>query len=174
MPKTRQQKERVLTDLTENLKNAKSAALASFSAVPVSKDQELRSNMKKESISYSVVKKTLLRKAFDKIGYSTDPLNSLSGNISMAISADDEVAPAKALADFAKDNEGMSLVGGVLENNWVDENKVKALAALPSKDELIAKTVGTIKAPLNGFVNVLAGNIRGFVNVLNGIKESKS
>lgn len=173
MPKTKQQKEKVLAELTDNLKNAKSATLASFSAITVNKDQELRSNMKKENISYSVVKKTLLRKAFGKLGFETDSLDAIDKNISLAISTEDEVAPAKAIYEFSRDNKGMNIVGGILENAWVDENKIKTLAVLPSKEELIAKTVGTIKAPLNSLVNVLAGNIRGLINTLNAVKEQK-
>lgn len=174
MPKTRPQKEQLLKDLIDRIKNAKSAVLASFTAVPVKADQQLRSNMRQENVSYAVIKKTLLKKAFEKLGYQTDTLDSLNGNISLAISAEDEVAPAKTINDFAKDHETMDIVGGILENTWVDQSKMKALAILPSKDELIAKTVGTIKAPLNGLVNVLAGNIRGLVNSLNAIKDQKS
>ena len=174
MPKTRQQKEQILEKLSTDLQNAKSAVLASFTAVPVKQDQELRKNLRQENVSYCVVKKTLLRKIFEKVGFKTDIIENLNGNISLAVSSQDEVAPAKILHDFSKQNEHMQLIGGVLENKWVDESKIKALAKLPSKDELIAKTVGTIKAPLSGFVNVLAGNLRGLVNVLTAIKDQKA
>lgn len=173
MPKTRQQKKEVLDKLTTDLQNAKSATLSTFTAVTVKADQELRRSLKAENVSYGVVKKTLLRKVFEKLGYDQAPLDDLSGNITLAISAEDEVAPAKLVNQFAKDNDGMSIQGGFLENKWVDAVKMNALALLPSKDELIAKTVGTIKAPLNSFVNVLAGNTRNLVNVLNAIKEQK-
>ena len=174
MPKTRQQKETVLSNLTDNLKNAKSATLASFSAITVKDDQQLRITMRKENISYSVIKKTLLRKAFERLGFKTDSLSGINGNVAMAISAADEVASAKAIHNFAAKNNNMSIVGGILENNWIDSNKVKALAVLPPSQELLAKVVGTIKAPLSGLVNVLVGNLRGLVNVLKAIKDQKS
>ncbi|NCP17292.1 50S ribosomal protein L10 [Candidatus Kuenenbacteria bacterium CG_4_9_14_3_um_filter_39_14] len=174
MPKTRQQKETVLSNLTDNIKNAKSATLASFSAITVKDDQQLRNTMHQENVNYSVIKKTLLRKAFEKLGFKTDLFKGINGNVAMAISAADEVAPAKAIHDFAVKNNNMNIVGGILENNWIDSHKVKALAVLPSKQELLAKVVGTIKAPLSGLVNVLAGNMRGLVNVLKAIKDQKS
>ncbi len=173
MPKTRQQKQEVLDKLTQQLQDAKSATLATFTAVTVKTDQELRRNLKQENISYGVVKKTLLKKVFEKLGYDQNNLDDLNGNITLAVSSEDEVAPAKLISQFAKANEGVTVQGGILENKWVDAIKIDALAKLPSKQELIAKTVGTIKAPLNGFVNVLAGNVRNLVNVLNAIKEQK-
>ncbi len=173
MPKTRQQKQEVLDKLTQELQDAKSATLATFTAITVKIDQELRRSLKQENISYGVVKKTLLRKVFEKLGYEQNNLDSLTGNITLAVSNEDEVAPAKLISQFAKDNEGVTVQGGILENKWVDAIKINALAKLPSKQELIAKTVGTIKAPLNGFVNVLAGNTRNLINVLNAIKEQK-
>jgi len=173
MPKTRQQKEQVLQQLIEDLSSAKAATLTSFSQITVSADQALRKDLRQAGIKYSVVKKTLLKKAFEKLGLPVDNLDSWQGNISMAISDADELASAKVIDSFIKDNESMHVLGGILESNWMDVQSVKALAKLPSKQELIAKTVGTIKAPLNGFVNVLAGNLRGLVGVLNTIKEQK-
>jgi len=173
MPKTRQQKQEVLDNLTADLQNAKSATLVTFSAITVKSDQELRRSLKAENISYGVVKKTLLRKVFEKLGYDQTPLDNLNGNITLAVSNEDEVAPAKLVSQFIKTNKGMDIQGGFLENKWVDAVKINALALLPSKDELIAKTVGTIKAPLNSLVNVLAANTRNLVNVLNAIKDQK-
>jgi large subunit ribosomal protein L10 len=120
-----------------------------------------------------VVKKTLLKKAFSELQYPGSELENLKGNVSIATSSQDEVAPAKALDAFIKDNEMVSFVGGILEQQWIGADKVKALAKLPSRDQLIAQTVGTIKAPLSGFVNVLAGNLRGLVNVLKAVGEKK-
>ena len=121
-----------------------------------------------------MVKKTLLRKAFEKLGLPADKIDSWQGNISLAVSEKDEVAPAKLIAKFIKDNENMAILGGLLGQEWMEVDRVQSLAKLPSKEELIAKTVGTIKAPLNGLVNVLAGNLRGLVNVLNAIKDQKA
>jgi large subunit ribosomal protein L10 len=174
MPKTRKQKEHTLEQLIQDLKSAKSATLASFSALTVSADQELRKNLRDQDITYSVIKKTLLRKAFDKLGYPADKIDNQVGNLSLAVSTQDEVAPAKTIHNFIQDHQSMTILGGILENKWIDQAKANELAQLLSKPELIAKTVGTIKAPLTSLVNVMAGNLRGLVNVLGAIKENKS
>ena len=174
MPKTRQQKEQTVENLSHALKNAKSATLASFSSIPVSADRQLRKNLRQEQVGYSVVKKTLLKKVLQKLGYPTQHIEKLVGNISIAISNQDEVAPAKTINKFAEGNGNIKIVGGILDNQWIDQAKVEELAKLLSKPELIAKTIGTLKAPLNGLVNVLIGNLRGLVNVLNSIKENKA
>lgn len=173
MPKTRQQKEQVLADLEDKLSQAKGATLTAFSGLTVSADQSLRRELRANEVTYSVVKKTLLIRAFNKMGLPSDFIKDLEGNISLAICQDDEVASAKAVSDFVKSNESMNIVGGIMDNKWIDADKVKELAKLPSKLELIATTVATIKAPITGFVNVLAGNVRGLVSVLNAIKEQK-
>ena len=86
----------------------------------------------------------------------------------------DEVETAKFAAKFAKEYTGFKILGGVFEREYADASQIKLLASLPSKVELLAKVVRTIQAPISGFVNVLAGNLRGLVQVINAIKESKS
>ncbi len=173
MPKTKQQKEQMLADLKQGIRNAKSATLSSFSALSVSDDQELRAQMRENSVDYWVVKKTLLQKAMQELDYNITPVNLLEKNISIAISDQDEISAAKVLDKFANQNENIEIVGGFLEGSWMDKVSMTALAKLPSKEELIAKTVGTIKAPLNGLVNSLAGNLRNLVGVLNAISDQK-
>ncbi len=173
MPKTRQQKEQVLRQLVDNLSSAKAATLASFTKISVKDDQALRRNLRQAEVKYSVIKKTLLKKAFEKLNFPIDELDNWQGNISMAISDMDEIVSAKLIANFIKDNESMDILGGLLENKWMNAQEIKALAKLPSKQELVAKTVGTIKAPLNGLVNVLAGNLRNLLGVLRAIQEEK-
>lgn len=174
MPKTRQQKEELLQQLIDDLSSAKAAALTSFTKITVSADQELRNELRQHEVKYGVVKKTLLRKAFEKLGLPTNKVDEWQGNISLAVSEKDEVTPAKLIDKFIKDNENMVILGGMLGQEWMDVDRVRSLAKLPFKEELIAKTVDTIKAPLNGLVNVLAGNLKGLVNVLNTIKDQKA
>ncbi|MFH1610698.1 MAG: 50S ribosomal protein L10 [Patescibacteria group bacterium] len=170
MAKTKQQKEQVLKGLKEKIADSNSLVISTFSNLTVNDDQELRADLRKDGVEYEVTKKTLLKKAFadNKVeGLNED---DLLGNISVATSKD-EVVGAKVLSKFAKDRDSFKIVGGILNKIWVDRNKIAELAKLPSKPELIAKTVGTIKAPITGFVNVLSGNFRGLVNTLNAIKN---
>lgn len=89
-------------------------------------------------------------------------------------SYEDEIAPAKILKDFQKEHKILKISGGILERNFIELNEVLKLANLPSKQELIAKVIGGINAPISGFVNVLAGNLRNFVCVLQAIEKQKN
>jgi len=173
MPKTRQQKEQDFKELKERLDTAKAVVMCAFDKLDVNSDQSLRSELRQNEVSYKVFKKTLLKKAFEEAGIEGFSEDNLERNIALA-AGQDEVNGAKILAKFAKGNENFQIVGGLLEKNWLAKEQVEALSKLPSKEELIAKTVGTIKAPITGFVNVLAGNMRGLVNALNAIKEQKA
>ena len=118
-------------------------------------------------------KKTLLKRALEQAGLEVDT-KAFEGGVGVFCGNEDEVAPSKIVAGFAKDHEVMTIFGGILEGTFIEEGKIKELSKLPSKQELYAKLVGTINGPVSGFVNVLAGNMRGLVNVLNGIKEQKA
>ena len=80
---------------------------------------------------------------------------------------------SKILVDFSKENENLSVKGGVLEGKFISNEEITKLSKLPSKAELIAKTVGLIKGPLTGLVGTLSNPINGFINVLNNIKNNK-
>lgn len=174
MAKSRKQKELTLGDLTEQLGKAKSVVFADMKGLTVKDATELRDKARKENVGVLVAKKTLMRLAFKEAGYEGVDPAALQGSLVMVAGFDDEVAPAKLAADFAKDHEALKIVAGVFERKLVDAASITALSKLPSKQELIAKLVGSINAPLSGLVNVLAGNLRGLVNVMNAIKDQKA
>lgn len=174
MAKSKQQKELTLADLTGQLASAKSVVFADFRGLTVKEATEFRNKARKEDVRVLVAKKTLMRLAFEKAGYEGIDPSKLDGALVMVTGMSDEVAPAKLAADFSKEHENLKIVAGVLERKHVDAAAIKALAKLPGKQELLAKLVGTINAPVSGLVNVLAGNLRGLVNVVNAIKDSKS
>ena len=174
MAKSKQQKELTLADLTGQLESAKSVVFADFRGLTVKEATEFRNKARKEDIRVLVAKKTLMRLAFSKAGYEGVDPAKLEGALVMITGMSDEVAPAKLAAEFSKEHEALKIVAGVLERKLVDAAAIKALAKLPSKQELMAKLVGTLNAPISGFVNVLAGNLRGLVNVMNAIKDQKA
>jgi len=171
MAKTRQQKEETLANLTTAFSSSKSAVFVNYQGLKVKEADELRRKADKEDIEYSVAKKTLLTKALKDTGIDYD-ITAMSGMIGVAV-AKDEVAAARLLADFGKAHEAVKILGAVVDGKVVDASGVMALASLPSREVLLAQVVGTINAPVSGFVNVLAGNLRGLVNVLNAIKDAK-
>lgn len=173
MAKTRQIKEQTLKSLTEGLKNSKSAVFANFQGLKVTDSEELRKKCRELNIDYIASKKTLLKNALKDLNLEVDT-KSFEGGVAVVLGKEDEVAPAQVIAKFAKKHEVVSVFGGILEGKFIDSSKVIELSNLPSKQELLAKLVGTINAPVSGFVNVLAGNLRGLVTVLNAIKDTKN
>jgi len=119
-----------------------------------------------------VTKKTLMKIALKKAGLAVKP-EVFDKSAAAVFGINDEAAPARIVQTFAKTHEALNVFGGILEGKFVGREKILELAKLPSREELLAKVLGSIKAPVSGFVNVLAGNLRGLVGVLSAIKESK-
>lgn len=174
MAKTRSQKELTLNQLVDALGRAKSVVFADYRNLTVSDATAFRRQAKKEKVGVVVAKKTLMRLAFEKAGYEGINPTTLEGQVMLALGYEDEVAPARVAAAFAKDHESLKIVAGVLERKLTTAAAMKELAKLPSKQELIAKAIGSIRAPLSGLVNVMQGNLRGLVTVLGAIKDQKA
>lgn len=173
MPKTRLQKQKALNDFSEKLKQAKSTVFVNFENLKVKEIEELRKNCRQEQIDYLVTKKTLMKVAFKGAGIGDLDRKIFDKSVAAVFGTDDEVAPARIIQNFAKTHEALNVFGGILEGKFVGREKILELAKLPSREELLAKVLGSIKAPVSGFVNVLAGNLRGLVCVLNAIKDTK-
>lgn len=175
MPKTKQQKQEILRNLQEKSQKAKSIVFTKFDGLGVKENEELRNNLKQENSEYYVAKKTLLDLAFKDRDLQKLNIRDFDGKVAAIFGYEDEVAPAKVVGEFKKKNEEkIHFVGGILEDKFISAEEVTALAKLPGKQELYAKLVGSINAPVSGFVNVLAGNIRGLLNVLTAIEKKNS
>ena len=173
MPKTRQQKEQSVSVLKDKVEAAKSLVFAYYRGLKVKEVEDLRKQCRAEDVEYLVAKKTLLDLAFKDANIEGVSVDSFDKPVATIFGYGDEVAPARIVQKFAKSHESLEVAGGVLEGKFVDSAKVIALSQLPSRDELLAKVVGSINAPVSGFVNVLSGTLRSFVYALNAIKESK-
>lgn len=171
MAKTRQEKEQALSTLVASMKDAKGIAFANFQGLKMEEINELRSKCREQGIQTMASKKTLVTKALQEMGIDVNA-KQFDGGIQIFFGLD-EVAPAKVVADFAKAHEAASFFGGVLEGKFIDAAAMSALSKLPSKQQLLGQLVGTLNAPVSGFVNVLAGNLRGLVTVLNAVKDKQ-
>jgi large subunit ribosomal protein L10 len=171
MAKTRASKETAVERITDKLRAGKAVVFADFTGLLVKEMRELRVELRRAGVYYEVVKKTILKRALQKAGLKAAEVDNLQGSISLAVGMDDEVAPAKILAAFAKTHDKLRLLGGIIENNFVAESKVKSLAQLPARTELLGQLVGALQSPLNGLIQVLAGNLRGLVQVLKAAAE---
>ncbi len=170
---TRLQKEEIVNELTEQIKASKAIVFADYRGVKTNDINELKSRLKKEGTNLRVVKKKLVEISLKNAQIEVD-VKSLEGQLAVTISDNDEIAPARILSKFAKENENLKILGGVLGVKGMSAQEILALAKLPNKEEMLAKLVGTLNAPISGFVNVLAGNMRGLVNVVKAIAESKA
>ncbi|MDF1498613.1 MAG: 50S ribosomal protein L10 [Patescibacteria group bacterium] len=170
---TKQKKGEIIKNLSDKFSKAKSIVFLGFQGLTVKEDEELRNKLRNESIDYKVAKKTLIKRSLKEVKIEDVDDIELEGPVGTAIGYDDEVAPARLANEYAKTNKKLKLLGGYISNKYLNEAQIKALAILPGKDQLRAQLVGTINAPVSGFVNVLAGNIRGLVNVLKAIEDNK-
>jgi len=176
MAKTRAQKQEVIESLVDKFSNAKSAVFVDYKGISVTDAADLRQQAKDAGGEYLVAAKTLIQKALEQSGDKKDLVDptQLEGNIALIFGFEDEVAPAKIAYDFGKGKEVFEIRGGIMGAQFMELSQVEALAKLPSREELLAKVVGSLNAPVSGFVNVLAGNLRGLVNVLNAVKDQKA
>ncbi len=171
---TRNQKHELVKELAEKIKGAKSAVFVDFKGLKVKDATELKKSLRAAGVEYMVVRKTLIDIALKNAGIEGANIAKMDGQIALSLSNTDEVSGAKIIDTFAKTNENVKMLGGVLGTQLMDAAEVKALAKIPSKEQLLGQLVGTLNAPISGFVNVLAGNLRGLVQVLNAVKEQKA
>jgi large subunit ribosomal protein L10 len=169
---TKDQKKNIVKDLAEKIKTGKVMIFSDFTGTTVGGMKELRDELRKTGATYKVTKKKLIDLAFKDAGIEADSVG-LEGQIGLAIGQEDEVSAAKVLGQFSKKNKNFKILRGVLDKKTISDKEVVALASLPSREDLLAKFVGTINAPVSGFVNVLAGNLRNLVGVLKAIAETK-
>jgi large subunit ribosomal protein L10 len=155
MAVSRQKKEESLKTLQGALKDAKVVVFVNFHGLSVSAASELRKSLRAIGATYTVAKKTLIKKALENFGFSGE-LPNLEGEIAMAVSKEDALAPAKVIKDFGKKNKTMQISGGVFENKFVGTEVVVMLANIPPREVLLAQFVNIINSPIQGFVVALS------------------
>ena len=165
---SKEKKSTLVADLTELLSNAKSTVFAKYQGLTVAELQDLRKQAREAGVKIKVVKNRLVRVAMNEIAvYKDTDTTGLTGQLLYAISSEDEVMPAKVLANFAKDHEALALAGGFSDlGATLSEDEVKALASMPSKNEMIAQVVATLLSPVNDVVSATAGGLSGIVSGL--------
>jgi len=174
MAVTKAQKEEVLKRLEENFAKAKAVYFAQNKGLEVKKVTDLRKKLYKEGIELVVAKKTLMKIAAKKNGLPDLTDEMMDGPVAAAFGFGDVIIPAKVLYDFSKENVNLQLIGGVVEGKLLNKAEAKQLATLPSRTELLAKLVGSMKSPISGFHGVLAGTLRKLVYGLKAVHDKKA
>lgn len=172
---SREQKEKFVTTLVEDLSGAGSVVFADFTGINVEDMTELRQHLREQNVTFTIVKNTLLKRVFNtlEIDESEGVFSMMEGPTALAYCAD-EVLPIKIIRNFAKNHKGLPQVkGGFVSGETYALAKMMELAEIPSRDELLAKMLGSISSPLQGFVSVSSGIIRKLFYTVVAIKDSK-
>jgi large subunit ribosomal protein L10 len=167
---SKDKKSTLVADLVELLGSAKSVVYAKYQGLSVKDIQELRKNAREKGVNIKIVKNRLVKVAMKEIGvYKDTDTTGLVGQLLYAVSDSDEVAPASVLDKFAKDHELFAISGGFSgEGASLSDSDVKALAKLPSKEQLIGEVVGMLLSPVNDVTNALSGNLHA---LLDGVEQ---
>ena len=171
---SKDKKNTLVADLTKLLSSAKLTAYANYQGLSVAELEELRKSAREQGVKIKIVKNRLVRVAMNEIAvYKDTDTTYLTGQLVYAISDSDEVAPAKVLAEFGKTHKALELVGGFSEaGRMIDTAEITALAALPSKNELVAQVVAQLLSPVNDSISGLSGGLSGIVSGLEAKLEA--
>jgi large subunit ribosomal protein L10 len=167
---SKDKKAEILKELKEKIAKQKAIVFVDFAGLKVKDISRLRKELKKSQNEMKVAKKTLVNLALkeNKLEITKD---KLAGEVAMIFGFNAQVSPAKTVYQFSKTNPALKILGGFLENKFKEIEEIVALAQLPSREELLARLVGSIAGPMSGFVRVLQGNIKGLVYILANIKK---
>ncbi|WP_055071697.1 50S ribosomal protein L10 [Clostridium massiliamazoniense] len=154
MNKNRQLKEAKVAEIKEKMEKAQAVVLTNYQGLTVEQDTELRKNLREAGIEYKVYKNTLVTLAAKELGHE-GIIEYLEGPVSIAFGYEDATAPARVLNNFAKDHKALELKAGIVDGIVYDQDMIKKIADIPSKEVLIAKLLGSIKSPLSNLAYLL-------------------
>jgi large subunit ribosomal protein L10 len=169
---TRAQKEEKVQKMAESMEQSKAIILVNYQGLKNKEVEKLKKNLHEQGIGFQIVKNTLFKIALKKANLNIEE-NLLDQPVAVVWGKDDEVAPAKLTVNFGKEAEKLQIIGGVINKEFADENMIRQLAALPGREELYAKLVGTLNAPMYRLVNALQGNLRSLVTILDQYSKNK-
>ncbi|PKO90825.1 MAG: 50S ribosomal protein L10 [Betaproteobacteria bacterium HGW-Betaproteobacteria-1] len=167
-----EEKKAVVAEVSAQVAEAQAIILAEYRGLEVGDLTQLRAQARKSGVYLRVLKNTLVRRAVDGTPFS-GLANEMVGPLMFGISTD-PVAAAKVLNDFAKSNDKFVIKAGAMPNQVMDVNAVKALATMPSREELLSKLLGTMQAPIAKFVRTLNEVPTGFVRGLAAVRDQKA
>jgi large subunit ribosomal protein L10 len=173
MTLTKNEKKNLLDGLSDRISRSKAVVFTNYQGLKVQDLNTLRNQLKAKNIEYKIVKNTLAKKTLNEQKIKFDE-SILDQPAAVAFSYDDEVEPNKIIYQFSKQNDKLGILGAIVNKEFVGSDAVKSLAMLPSREQLYANVVGSISAPISGFVNVLSGNLRGLVSVLKQYHDQKN
>ena len=169
------EKQALVAELSDKLKGAAGGVLVDYKGITVAEDTALRSEMRKNGVDYAVVKNTLTRFAVKEAGL--DELTPvLEGTTSLAVCAEDPVAPARVVSEFAKKMNGakFTIKAGFVDGKVISVEEVQALAELPSKEVLLSMLLSAMQGPVRGLAVSLDATISGLARALQAVADQKA
>ena len=147
----KQQKQLIIDEIKAKLEKAESAVVVDYMGITVAEADAMRKQLREANVDYTVYKNTLMKRAIEGTDYA--PLAEvLEGPSAIAISQDDATAPARILNSIIKDTKKMEFKAGVVEGTFYDKDGIQKIAQIPSRDELIAKFMGSVQSPVSKLV----------------------
>jgi large subunit ribosomal protein L10 len=168
MALTKERKKEIVEELKELLKKQKAMVVVNFHGLNSQEVFDLKQLLKENKAEFRVIKKTLAELAFKDQGIDFKK-DSFQGQLAIVFGFEDETSPVKTIYQYSKKLDKLEILGGYLENEFLDSQKIIEIAQLPSREELLAKLISVLNSSISGFVNVLQGNIKGLVYTLQAI-----
>lgn len=159
--------------ITERLRSAQSVVLADYTGLTVALMTNLRATCRAKNVECRVIKNRLAMIAADNAGLAAVK-DHLKGPTALILARDSQIEPAKLAVEFAKNNEALKVKGGVVDGQVLTADQVVALSKVPSKDELIAKMMGSINSPLTGVVGTINGVIAALARVIDAANQKRA
>lgn len=168
---SRQDKETQVAELVEHFGKIEAAVLTNYHGLTVRQIQELRAKLREQGMDFQVAKNSLFTRAAKEAGIK---IQQLEGPTGVAFGYEDSVQAAKVVSKFAKENEALEIIGGIVDKEVVDVAMIKKLAALPGREELLGRLIGSIGGPARNLAGALSAISRNLVYALNAVKEQKA
>jgi large subunit ribosomal protein L10 len=170
MAVTKEKKKKTLELLKEKIENQKIMIFFDFAGLKSKEFFSLRKKLKELGNDTKVAKKTLINLALKEKNLNVVDVKKLTGEIAVVFGLTDEISGAKTIYQFSKENKNLKILGGILEKSFVGPEKIEELAKLPTKEELLAKLVSSISAPISNFVYVLKSIPQSLIFILSQIQ----
>ena len=168
------EKSDIVSQVKEMIDNSSAVYLTDYSGITVEDINGIRNEFRKEGISYKVIKNTLFKRALDEAGKYDKLTSHLEGMTGFAFASSNPVAPAKIIKKYFDAKQKLALKACYIETQYYDGNKLNELAALPSKNEIIAGILGSINSPAAGIVGALNAVMWELVSVIDEISKKQA
>jgi len=170
----RNEKTESISEIKELLEGSTAVYLTDYHGINVEDISDIRNQFRNEGVRYKVFKNTLVKRALDEVGKYDKIADHLVGMTGFAFTSSNPLAPAKIINKYFVDKEKLSLKACYVEGEYFEGSQLKALAALPTKDELIASIMGSLDSPVSGIVGAINAVMRDLVNVVDQVSQREA